>query len=67
MIPVKRTPIYLTDEELELWKWCWKNYKILNYARQIKLGSTTLHSDKEGNIKAEFKIWSLPAIDRPVG
>lgn len=56
----KRTPIYLTDEEIELWKWVCKNFKILNYARQLRLGSTTLHSDIKGNIKPEYKIWSLP-------
>lgn len=55
-----KTTIYLTNEELELWKWMIKNYKILDYARQVRLGSTTLHSDKDGNIKAEFKIWSMP-------
>lgn len=54
-----KTPVYLTNEELELWKWVKKHFKILDYARQIRLGSTTLHSDKDGNIKAEFKIWSL--------
>jgi len=54
-----KTPVFLTDKELELWKWVMKNYKILDYARQIRLGSTTLHSDKDGNIKAKFEIWSM--------
>ena len=54
----KPTPIYLNKEEAELFKWMMKYYKIFNYARQIRLGSTTLHSDKKGNIKAEFRIWS---------
>lgn len=50
----------IDERERELFMdWCWKHFKILNYARQIRLGSTTLHSDKDGNIKAEFKIWSM--------
>ncbi len=59
----------LNDEDSDFYEWCKKYKKILNYARLIRLGSTTLHSDIKGNIKAEYKIWSLPLdniIDKKV-
>jgi hypothetical protein len=46
----KRTPVYLTEEEAELWKWVAKNFLILNRASKIKLGSTTLYADLMGNL-----------------
>ena len=55
-----KVTLQINKKEQDLFmNWCWKHFKILNYARQIRLGSTTLHSDRDGNIKAEFKIWSL--------
>ena len=59
----KRTPVYLTPEEAELWKWVMRNFLILNRASKIKLGSTTLYADLVGNLKAKYEVWSTQNID----
>lgn len=59
----QRIPVYLTEEEAELWKWVMKNFVILNRASKIKLGSTTLYADLVGNLKAKYEVWSTTNID----
>ena len=55
-----KTPIYLTDEEVEVFKWLWKKYDALKNGKEIcRPGNIVLHCNKAGEIKShEFHIFN---------
>jgi len=47
-----RTPIYLTEEEAEIFKWIWPEYESLKKAKEnCKPGNILFHCNKSGEIK----------------
>jgi len=54
-----RTPIFMTNEEIDMWKWVCQNYKILDITRKLRLGSATFNCNIGGEIKASWTIHSL--------
>ena len=48
-----KTPIYLNEEEIEVFKWLWIKYFKLKKAKdECKPGNAVLNCDKAGKIKS---------------
>lgn len=57
MASKKKLPhtIYLSDEEAEVFKWCWKHYEIWLRAMELAPGMLAMHFNKKNDIcKKEF-------------
>jgi hypothetical protein len=56
----EKIKIELTNEEAEVFKWCWKNYDIFSTAIKIlKPGNLVLHLDKSAWVsRHEYHIFN---------
>ena len=45
-----------TDDEKEVFKWVWENFKIFNQARKVRAGKIILNVDIYGKIKTKYEI-----------
>lgn len=60
-----KTPIYLSNEEIEVWKWCWQNYGIFNKLIKIaKPCKLVLHLNASGEVKPELTIFGKNNIKK---
>ena len=64
---MQKTKIELTSEELETFKWCWKNYEVCKFASRIKPGRVVLHLDKNGKAKPEYHVYNPNGLDKVFG
>lgn len=55
--------IELTEEEAQMFKWCWKNFKILNCITRIKSGRAVLHLKNFEIKKTEFDIYNPEVLN----
>jgi len=57
--------IELTNEECEVWKWCWKNYDVFKKAMKVlKPGKLILNMNESGDVKPEFHLIGKKAVDK---
>jgi len=60
-----KTKIELSEEEAEVFKWCWKNYKVFKEAiRVLRPGKLILNFDSRADIKPEFILAGNRAVDK---
>lgn len=55
--------VYLTNEEVEVWKWCWKQYDTFKVAKDMKNSKLILNLDSNGDAKPEFHFFKKGDID----
>lgn len=59
-----KTKIELTEEEMEVFRWCWQNYRVWKLARELKPGRLVLHFDKDNELKKpEFHYYGDKTLD----
>lgn len=60
----KKNVVYLSNEEAEIWKWCFKHYNILKVIMNIRPGKVILNLDCNANIKPEFNFFNPENINK---
>ena len=59
-----RTPIYLTDEEIEVFNWCWKSYKTIRKTIKINAPKQLIFNINANNdVKPELHLFGDKAVD----
>jgi len=52
-----KTPIYLTDEEIEVFKWCWRNYPVFKKAMKVlRPGRLILNLNSSAEVGDNFEF-----------
>jgi len=63
----KRIKIELTEEECEVFKFCWENYAVLKEAKdRLRPGSLVMHFKNNGKLgKHEFHLFR-PKVEKSI-
>ena len=46
-----KTAVYLSDKEMEMFKWLWKNYDVWEKAKELKPGKLVLHFNSNNELR----------------
>lgn len=59
-----KTPIYLSDEEMEVFKWCWKSYKIIRKTLTIKSPKQLVFNiNAKNDVKPELHLFGNASVE----
>ena len=60
----EKIKIELTQEECEIFKWCWKNYKIWKQAIRLSPMKLILNLNSSAEVKPEFYLAGKQTVDK---